>query len=128
MGVPLFSLKGWNNTAQGTALGGPNKTKSSPERAQQKKLGSCGVMPFQGEKNQPIPPFPGRCPGLSCLAPSGRQKVGSAHCRFRHHNSKSQRSLHPMKSLFNAILAGLASLAVTATVAAQVTSKMMIAP
>ena len=55
-GRPLFSLKGWNNKAQGSALGWSTTRTPSPERAKQLP-GPHIVAPFQG-KNPYHTPFP----------------------------------------------------------------------
>src|SRR4030088_1136619 len=55
-GRPLFSLKGWNNKAQGSALGWSTTRTPSPERAKQLP-GPHIVAPFQG-KNPYKAPFP----------------------------------------------------------------------
>jgi hypothetical protein len=71
-GSSLFSLKGWNKSAQGIALGPTRATGASPERAKQSLMATF-VMPFQGEHSTKRP-IPGRCPGLSCLAPLGQAR------------------------------------------------------
>src|SRR6185295_1667322 len=72
-GLPLFSLKGWNKPAQGTALGVPARMDQAL-KGRNKDWSACccalsGLEILPGSFS-----LPGRCPGLSCLAPSGREK------------------------------------------------------
>jgi hypothetical protein len=45
----VFTLKGWNKSAQGNALGPESSSGIRPERALQDKIPLLFVVPFQGE-------------------------------------------------------------------------------
>jgi hypothetical protein len=45
----VFTLKGWNKSAQGNALGPESTPNVRPERALQDKNRLVFVVPFQGE-------------------------------------------------------------------------------
>jgi hypothetical protein len=66
-GLPLLSLKGSNNSAQGNALGNRVNNRPSPERAQQTEVPAF-VMPFQGDQN--LGTFQTQGVALGCIVPA----------------------------------------------------------
>jgi hypothetical protein len=67
------ALKGPDRRAQGNALGKRHVMRGiRPERA-----GQGLFCPFRAGARVRIGSLPGRCPGLSCSAPSGPRKAGS---------------------------------------------------
>src|SRR5262249_28010752 len=65
--LPDLAPKGHNMTAQGNALGIGVREGLSPDRAQQVPP---QMRPFRASQQGRVA-VPGRCPGLSCCAPSG---------------------------------------------------------
>jgi len=72
--VEMAAPKGANSKAQGNALGNRTTLKPVALKGRDVLPREASVSPFQGYRRSSVSAFPGRCPGLSSLAPSGQRE------------------------------------------------------
>ena len=68
------ALQGRNKSAQGNALGDRANKGNVALKGRHKVMDNDSVSPLQGLAIAGGWSFPGRCPGLTCCAPSGRKR------------------------------------------------------
>ena len=88
---------GQNKSAQGNALGTRDWIMASPVGATQTVVAAVLVSPLQGLRCHPTP-HPGRCPGLSCLAPLGRKSILSQALRKPNHEKPNRENKNKLLS------------------------------